>query len=233
MTPSIKIFAETKEQVDLLYEQLDTTVHFTEASSTFNKTQDINGITLYYNDDLYVGSDHLVEHFVDILKHFYPNKKFNNTLDWCCGAGFLGFTIFSHDLTDKLVLLDKYKPALNACNKTISEMNAENITTTDCFTNEKFDLVIANPPWFLINNMLSLYNDRARKTTDIGGKTHKEFFSKIKNYLADDGIIILVEGSMSSSPLCFKDMIEDNGLVITKVLSVGDQPSYYMIIEAV
>lgn len=232
MTTPIKIFAETKEQVDTLYEKLKTTIHFDEVSNVFDKVEYINDIKLYYNDDLYVGSNHIGTQFVDILQKFYPNKTFNNTLDWCCGAGFLGFNLFSQQLTDKLVLMDKYKPAINACNKTISEMNTDKISTTTKLPNEKFDLIIGNPPWFLINNMLSLYNDRARKTTDIDGLIHKEFFNNVCNLLAEDGIVILVEGGMSSSPLYFKSMIEDNGLRVTKVLGVEEQPYYFMIIEA-
>lgn len=233
MTSEIKIFAETKEQVDSLCEKLNSAINFDEVSNVFDKVEYINDIKLYYNDDLFVGSNHLGQQFVDILREFYPNKIFNNTLDWGCGAGFLGFTVFGHQLTENLVLMDKYRPALSACDKTISEMNTDKISTVNELPNQKFDLVLSNPPWFLINNMISLYNASARKTTDVDGLAHKEFFDSIKNLLADDGIIILVEGGMSSSPLYFKNMIEDNNLKITKVLGIEGYTTYFMIIEAI
>ena len=114
---------------------------------------------------------------------------------------------------------------------TINELNADNISAVQEIPNRLFDLVIGNPPWFLINNMLSLYNDNARKTSDVGGEVHKQFFKDIKSRLAPNGMIILVEGGVTSSPLYFKSMIEDNGLQITKVLAITDEPMYYMVIE--
>lgn len=233
MTYSIIVFAETDEQVSELYEKLNKPVHFNESSANFDKVTMVEDIPLYYNDDLYVASEEVVPQLLEILQHYYPNKKFNNTLDWCCGAGFIGLSLFAKELTENLVLMDKYLPALKACTKTISGLSTDKISVSDELPEQKFDLIVGNPPWFLINNMSSLYNSLARKTIDLDGEIHKEFFSKVKNMLADDGIIILVEGGSSSSPLYFKDMIEDNGLKITKVLGIKTHPAYYMIIEAV
>ena len=54
----------------------------------------------------------------------------------------------------------------------------------------------------------------------------------VKNYLTPDGIIILDEGSQFSGPADFKSMIEDNGLIISKVFEFTDNGfDYFMVIE--
>lgn len=232
MTDLIEVFAETEEEVDLLCQKIEYSVDFDKQSTVFDQIETINGIDVYYNEDLYVGSNQLGYDIAHIIQHYYPNKKFKHTLDWCCGAGFLGFTIFSSNLTEELTLMDKYSPAITACDKTIQGIaECDKIHATTELPDKQFDLVIGNPPWFLINNMLLLQDSHARKTSDIDGKIHKEFLHDIKSRLTSDGVIILVEGKASSSPLCFKDMIEENDLKITKVLGIKGQPTYFMMIE--
>lgn len=232
MTDSIEVFAETEDEVRSLYQKIDYSVDFDRKTAVLDQTETINGIEVYYNDDLYVGANQLGYDIARIIQRYYPDKKFNHTLDWCCGAGFLGFTVFSSNLTDKLTLMDKYVSAIEACEKTIQGIDhADRIKTTTELPDQSFDLVIGNPPWFLINNMLLLNDSYARKTSDIDGKIHKEFFADIKTRLAEDGIVILVEGKASSSPLYFKNMVEENDLKITKVLGTRGQGTYFMIIE--
>ena len=95
----------------------------------------------------------------------------------------------------------------------------------------KFDLIVGNPP-FRGGKLITKDASFARRGADPGFKIHKRFFDSVKNYLTPDGIIILDEGSQFSGPADFKSMIEDNGLIISKVFEFTDNGfDYFMVIE--
>ena len=234
----IEILANNVVEVNALCDKIhNVEISFEETSNPLDKMIDTNGVKVFYNDDLYVGLLTDSYKFNNILDTFFAKRIFKNALEWCAGAGFAGFDLLSKKRINNLVLMDAYKPAIDACNKTIMNSNlkatAVHADAIGKLEDQEFDLIIGAPPWFLIKNMLMFHSDsRFRKTTDFTKEVHNEFFSNVNNYLAKDGVIIIMEGMNASSPIEFKDMIEENGLVISRIVADYKMMAYYMIIES-
>lgn len=228
------ILASTMAEVDDLCDQLVTPKQSSPLS--INKTTTINGIEIHYNEELHLGTLSFNSGFVELLDLLYPEKIFNNCLDWCSGAGFIGFSLFGRNIISELTLLDIYDPAIEACNKTISALNTDKIATIQADTISKlqkmnqYDLIVGNPPW-MPHYVLFKDSGKLRRNTDIGFSIHADFFKHAKDYLTPDGKIVLLEGFFSSSPLDFKPMIEENGMVITKLIRCDNNGPYFIVIE--
>jgi tRNA1(Val) A37 N6-methylase TrmN6 len=232
---NLKILADSKLQVDELCNN-----QIVEDNIKTNEWHliELNDIIVHYTSEMIAGGIERQDYFVRSIKHFYPNKKFNNCLEWCSGAGFIGFSLLGAGICEHLVFADKYKPALDACEKTILTVPTElqeKIQTrhinkiSQLPLEDKFDLVVANPPWFPVN-LLTHSSGQRRLAVDPGFDIHKEFFKNIKKHLSLNGIIVLIEGINCTGPLDFKQMIESNGLVITKVFTFTNTNSYMMVI---
>ena len=229
------ILASTVAEVDNLCNQL-ITPDYQPTPLTIDKTTTINGIEIHYNDELHIGPLSFNSGFVELLDLLYPGKIFNNCLDWCSGAGFIGFSLFGRNIINELTLLDTYGPAIEACNKTISMLNTDKITTIQSDTISKlqkmnqYDLIVGNPPWM---PQYVLFDDagKLRRNTDPEFSIHKDFFKHAKDYLTSDGKIVLLEGLFSSSPLDFKPTIEESGMVITKLIRSDNNGPYFIVIE--
>lgn len=152
--------------------------------------------------------------------HFSKGKKYQNCLEWCSGPGYFGFAALYQQLAKNITLLDIYESNETVCNETIKHNNISNarFILSDNFKNidcqEKFDLIIGNPPHF--NFLLDCVdNDHEhRKFADIDWKIHQDFFENVNNYLTDDGEIMLMENSQGSNIKTFEQMIDNNNLKI-------------------
>ena len=157
----------------------------------------LQNIDIYYNLDLEGGGIERHSFFLDILKELFTDQKFNSCFEWCSGPGFIGFAILGANLCNQLTLADIYHPSLQAAEYTIKNnpiintcVNLRHIQyIKDLPESDKFDLVVANPPWFSGQHLLQSH----RRYNDPDWKMRKEFFKNIKQHLNPDGIIILVE----------------------------------------
>jgi methylase of polypeptide subunit release factors len=184
--------------------------------------------------------------FPRILAPVFPGRVFEKCFDWCSGPGYCGFEVLDYGMCKQLVLGDIHPLAIEYANKTIDypDNNCKDIVTAynigridQLPTSEKFDLVIGNPPHTSGVN-LELDADQTRILSDVGWKSHKEFFQNIGNYLTDDGVILLCENaSPGAGPKhIFEPMVKSNGLKITHELIPEDfdiimKPYYYLVIE--
>ena len=166
-------------------------------------------------------SNTMVDDFIDATQAISQDKKFNNVLEWCSGPGFWGFGLLATGIANKVTLADIYEPTQLPVLQTIKENNLENTAQfilSDNFTNipqQKFDLIVANPPHFNMDPYVAHYDD-PRKYKDLDWSIHRNFFNNVNNYLTDDGIIVLAENVWGSNPDTFQDMITDNDLQITQ-----------------
>jgi len=159
---------------------------------------------------------------VSCINYFSNGKKYNHCLEWCSGPGYLGFATLSQSFTKKLTLLDIYKPNKVVVEKTIEKNNLQgvvNFIASNNFSNinttNKFDLVIGNPPHFAFSPATSNIDpNEHRKYQDKEWKIHKDFFKNVSKYTTEDVNIILMENVKGSNPDTFKEMIEENNLVI-------------------
>lgn len=184
--------------------------------------------------------------FATDLKKLYPNRVFNRCLDWCSGPGYCGFEMLSAKMVDSLALMDLHDLAIKYANLTIEKNNCGDKVVTYCIDQieklpleEKFDLVIGNPPHSAhVNHELDF--DQTRILSDVGWNSHREFFNNIGKFLTEDGVIWLCENaSLGAGPVdIFKPMIEENGFKINNMIyfdnfNIISMPYYWLEIKRV
>lgn len=188
--------------------------------------ENVYGLSVCYTNDTDGGGRIIYPDFVKILKNKYPDKTFNNCLEWCAGPGFIGFSMLSQNICKHLTLIDIHQPAIDTASITVSNNGLKDKVSVYHSNNfdsipliSKFDLIVANPPHYN-TDVYAKYLPHWEHTTkriyqDINWDIHHNFFKTVKNYLTDDGIILLIEHIRGSSEETFKEMINENELKIT------------------
>jgi tRNA1(Val) A37 N6-methylase TrmN6 len=188
-----------------------------------------NDFNVYYNASLDGGGNSFSERYPLILKYLYPNRVFDNCLEWCGGHGVIGFRLLADGICNNLHFLEMYQPAIDACSKTIEHMPnrfkgkvswTQSSTVKKIPEHLKFDLVVSNPPHFPLLLGHKLFevskNHHQRITVDKEWQTHKDFFTNIANNLAQDGVVLLQEIYHIDE---FAEMIDHGNLKITKMFT--------------
>jgi 16S rRNA G966 N2-methylase RsmD len=185
---------------------------------------------VYYDDFMNAGGTGYVQSYPRIIRYCYPNRKFSKCLDWCAGAGFLGFRLLADEICDSVTLMDCYRPSLDACKKTIYNMpnkfkNKVELVNTDAIhkldKKIKYDLIVGNPPGLTTKRYSQdTVTDphEARLTIDQDWQIHKEFFKNVHSILASNGVIILQKLSEIHDIKDFDYMVETSGLEVIQVL---------------
>ena len=186
-------------------------------------------LSVFYHSWMDGGGTWFGQEYVDIIRDRYPGRVFERCYEWCSGPGYIGFNILDHGLCGSLCVSDVYQPAIQAVHETIKNNKLHNVsayatgTVSQLPKNEKFDLVVANPPHFLSCPGDENYQ---RIAVDQNWTAHQEFFENIGRHLLPDGIILLQEnqsGSMNREQ-DFAPFIDTAGLQITAVVN---SPKYY------
>ena len=186
-------------------------------------------LRVFYHSWMDGGGTWFGQEYVDIIRDRYPGRVFERCYEWCSGPGYIGFNILDHGLCGSLCVSDVYQPAIQAVHETIKNNKLHNVsayatgTVSQLPENEKFDLVVANPPHFLTCPGDENYQ---RIAVDQNWTAHQEFFENIGRHLLPDGIILLQEnqsGSMNREQ-DFAPFIDTAGLQITAVVN---SPKYY------
>lgn len=149
------------------------------------------------------------------------NRQFRRCLEWCSGPGFIGFALLAHDICQDLTLMDRNTSSAasvadtvrqNQCGHRARFYNLDRVASLP--SDEKFDLVVANPPHYL----LCPGNDNYQRiAVDPDWQAHKEFYASIGGYLTPDAVILLQENQAGSlkGPAEFYTMIERHSLKVT------------------
>ena len=183
--------------------------------------------------------------FPKVIRKLYPDRVFNHCLDWCSGAGTIGFEILSNKICNHLTLMDTngevLRAAKNICKSNNIEHKVKLLPASSCVFLPKhfqYDLVVANPPHFedigqmsLVNGkLMSITPDFKRRAEDKGWKIHEDFFNNIKSRLTSDGVILLQENVDGSSVNTFSNMIVKNGLKVIDNFVLDIPLIYYIVI---
>jgi methylase of polypeptide subunit release factors len=178
-----------------------------------------------YTSDQFDGYGY--QHINDILGHIVGmsgNKPVKRALEAFCGPGYIGFGLKELNYAEEIVLSDIHEPLWEAIGQSINVNNLQDsvqFIVSDNFKNipeQKFDLIVGNPPHFNFRKLYDekdLFYNEPRKHVDLDWKIHIDFYNNVKNYLAPDGKIILMENVRGSDPHAFEDMINKNGLRMT------------------
>ena len=191
-----------------------------------NKTL-TSGLSISYTILLDGGGIEVTPDILEVLKQINPDKVYENTLEWCAGMGAIGFDIIGHNLTKRIVFQDfinfvELEIVSNAEKNNISDKVKCYISSTvsGIPSEEKFDLVVANPPHvsdyydFLKNsksqgNPPEAFLPSARMCVDHKFSAHREFFTNIRKYLTDEADILL---TVNSDNHTLKQWAWENGL---------------------
>lgn len=164
----------------------------------------VNDTNVYWTIPTNGGGTSFLKDYFDYFKTYYPNKTFNNALDWCAGAGFIGFGVLACDICNHITLLEKFDQACELMHKTIKDGNIDNATVVHddniAVLKDKYDLIIGNPPHFrqyhVLQKQHALFHtkeDWVRIAVDKNWSIHREFFTNIKNKMTPDCLILLLE----------------------------------------
>src|ERR1700733_11819479 len=172
------------------------------------------GIQIKYRSELDGGGTEFGQDFLPFLTARDMPKQ-QRAFEWCCGPGFIGFSLLGNGFCETLCLADINPDAVASCERTISvnglgsrasvfqSDNLKNIPSS-----EKWNLVVSNPPHFV-----DQYEGDLR-AHDPDWRIHQEFFATIGSFLAKDGVIILQENNKGSTIESFRAMISNSGLEI-------------------
>lgn len=193
---------------------------------------------VYYSSNMLGGGTGTAQEYPRVIKYLYPDVKFKNCLNWCSGAGFIGFRFLADGICNHVTQMDCYPSAIDACKLTISHMPehfvdcvdiVQSYTIAKMTTDKKFDLVVGRPPIIQLKKYAvnARSADNIRLGLDPGLKIHQEFFANIGKYLADDGVILLQKNVETSDDSDFEQFINNAGLKITKVFREKSYPLLY------
>ncbi len=185
-----------------------------------------NDITVYNHPKFEGGSQAIGKTCLEVMQILYPNRVFNNAMEWACGPGYIGFLFLANGICNNLTLSDIYRPALRAVEKTIENLPEKYQGHVDWFhirnpadipVEKQFDFIIGSPPhWDVTDDKFVnkiFFNDR--RSADPDWLVHEAFFREIKKNLAPDGIILLQEQAYACGPDTFQEMVTAAGLKIT------------------
>jgi predicted RNA methylase len=181
------------------------------------------GIEIVYKKELDGGGTDFGQDFIPFLRgRGMPKQK--RAFEWCCGPGFIGFSMLGNGLCETLCLSDINPAAVASCKRTTRRNNLGNRVSVyqsdnlkDIPRSERWNLVVSNPPHFV-----DQYEGDIR-AHDPGWRIHRDFFETIGDYLASDGVVVLQENNRGSVVETFRSMIEDSGFDI--LFTSGDQPT--------
>ena len=160
------------------------------------------------------------QEYVSVIQQRYQ-RRFGRCLEWCSGPGFIGFALLAHSICDEICLMDSHVPVSESIRETTRRNGVEQQTTFYCCNeieqlppDERFDLIVANPPHYLECPGDSNYQ---RIAVDQDWQAHKEFYRNIGRHMHPDSTILIQENQAGSrdGPVEFRGMIERSGLKIT------------------
>ena len=201
---------------------------------TFRISRDFS---VLYNQGLDGQGSLLCQFFPRILAWLYPGRRYADCLDWCSGAGFIGFRLLSDGLINNITMMDKHQPALTACRETWSRrpprldtagFDTVHGSSIGVLDHRRFDLIVANPPNF-DDNTYTPQQTRHRLSQDPNWNCHNDFFANVARYLNPQGVILLVKNIQGSQPRDHVELIKASGLEIRRVFTYAQQEQEYYI----
>jgi Methyltransferase small domain len=181
------------------------------------------GIAIRYRQELDGGGTQFGQDFIAFFNaRGMPQQK--RIFEWCCGPGFIGFSLLGNALCETLCLADINPEAVASCTRTVRVNGLGGRVSVYLSDNlkyipqsEKWDVVVSNPPHFIDQYVGDL------RAHDPGWRIHREFFATIGDFLNVGGVVVLQENNRGSTVQTFRQMIEQSGLEI--VFTDGDQPT--------
>ncbi len=164
----------------------------------------------FYGREFFVGTGVLIprsdtETLIDLSLEIIKQKTAPKVLDLCAGTGCIGITLKCERPDADVTLVEKYEYALKYLNKNAAHNNADvKIINGDVLngdgSNEKYDLIVSNPPYITKADMQKLQPEVKYEPTSAldGGSDGLDFYRAIakayKNSLNNDGVVAFEVG---------------------------------------
>ncbi len=185
----------------------------------------------FYGMPFYVGEGCLApradtEVLVSTANEWLIRKPDAKVLDLCAGSGCIGVTVAKKNPKASVTLVEKYDVPYTYLNRNIKRHETENATAVlaDIFTyqpNEKFDLILSNPP-YISSEEMSLLNEEAKMeptTALFGGEDGLDFYRHIlkeyKQYLNQGGALMVEIGFSQGEAV--KELFTQNGFINVQI----------------
>ncbi|HHV42027.1 MAG TPA: peptide chain release factor N(5)-glutamine methyltransferase [Clostridiaceae bacterium] len=168
-------------------------------------------------------------------------------LDSCCGTGCLGLTLLAElqaDRKAKLHLLDSSRTAIEVATRNAARLGLETAVTyeqADLWPkssrereNEKFDVILCNPPYIASNEIAGLMpevRDHESHLALDGGADGLDFYRRIaagyRDYLKPEGLLILELGAGQADAVTdIFNLMADQSQFSKQDVSLEKMPSY-------
>ena len=171
-----------------------------------------------------------------IIRYLLSKNKYNNVLEVGVGSGVISSMISLLSIGKKILATDISKPAIQLAKKNINYHNIKNISLLqhdilqETF-DEKFDLIISNPPYISLSDFNNLdvsikkFEPREALTDESDGLIfYKRFSEIIKNILTSSGVFYCEIGLPSS--LQDIELIFSLNYSITKIYDLNNDPRF-------
>lgn len=208
---------------------LDQTTDLT-LDQTFAVAPDFD---VYYHEMLEGDGTTNGQDFPNVIRYFHPGRRFRHCLDWCSGAGFIGFRLLADQLCDKVTLHDAFEPAVRACRQTIDLMpdryqgRAQAYCAPDLSWLEpghEFDLVVGNPPPARTyadfdvrpENYDHGFDNYNRIFVDPDWAAHRDFVNNINRNLAPGAVVLIKNNFARVSKGDWEPLLKGTGLRIVR-----------------
>jgi methylase of polypeptide subunit release factors len=180
-------------------------------------------IQVDYLPSLDGGGSTFGQDFVPVVRSIF--RRVENLCEFGAGPGFIGFSLLANNLCDRLTLVEINPKAVKACLRTIrinDLADRVSVYESDGLKNvpatEKWDLVVANPPWHKCTRTDFEYMfaqgkyEYALIRFDRDWNTHRQFYANVGRFLRRGGSVLFEENLSGSSPNLWRRMIEKSGL---------------------
>lgn len=178
------------------------------------RAKTLGGVRVHYMKHLDGGGAWFGQDYIALLKAWSVPKQ-GRIFEWCAGPGFIGFSLLGHGHCETLCLADINPQAVDACRRTIEDnklgarvavYHSDNLAGIPA--NEKWDLVVSNPPHFVDHFIGDL------RGHDPDWRIHRGFYAAVGKHLNPGGVLLIQENNRGSVAETFRAMIEAAGLSI-------------------
>lgn len=179
----------------------------------------------FFGREFFVGPGVLIprsdtETVMDVCLEFIKGKEKTDVLDLCAGSGCIGITIKGECPKSQVTLVEKYDEAISYTQKNAKHNNIDvKIVKGDvlegCECENKYDLIVSNPPYITAEDMKSLQPEVQfePKTALDGGEDGLLFYraiaEKYKTSLKENGVLVFEVGINQSQSV--KEILRKNG----------------------
>ncbi len=202
------------------------------------RTRNFNGVVVFGNELLDGEGTTVGQDYMRILLELGMSKV-ERIFEFCSGPGYIGYSLLGNGFCEKLTLADINPVAVDHQKQTAQFNGIEHLVNhyisdilEDIPESEKWDVVVSNPPHFLLRTddqmpvdprdaAAMAKVDPAQQASNIKARDpdwniHRRFYHSVKKFMKPGGLVVMQENSNAfkrgmATEQTFIDMIEEGG----------------------